>query len=52
MENKPIYSIDSLRVSVAIALAKPDRKYFSLTAKQGAELISAIEALRANAAQK
>ena len=38
------YTIESLQQSVAVANAKPDRKYFSLTAKQGEQLLTDIRA--------
>jgi hypothetical protein len=39
------YTVESLRQSVAAANAKPDRKYFSLTAKQGEQLLADIQAV-------
>jgi hypothetical protein len=38
------YTVESLRQSVAVANAKQDRKYFSLTAKQGEQLVADIQA--------
>jgi hypothetical protein len=39
----PSYTIDSLRAAVANASSKPSRRYFSLTAQQGVELLAQID---------